>query len=182
MLYPWWNNSNVEATYRKFQRHFGRGLLRGRESLLRGLPSSLRVLYFNSTMASAPRAASAKKTRALKKTVSKKKPTTKATKPKSAVKKRTVTPKGRVLVCADGQECFWTTDGQILKDLTELRDALTKMSEEVFSFHVTRERNDFADWVEQVLKDASCAAALRKSRKPKTARTVVVRHLKLYRL
>lgn len=102
------------------------------------------------------------------------------TTPRGTSKKTAAT--GRALVCADTGECFWTTDGQVLKDLAELRDALKAMHDEVFRYHVTKEKNDFADWVEEVLADAECAAALRKARKPQTARTVVVRHLRSYNL
>lgn len=121
------------------------------------------------------------KTSSAKKKASKKKATQKTTSRKT-VKKSAAQKNApeRVLVCADGQSCFWTSDGRILKDLTELRDALSHMAEEVYAHHVTKEKNDFADWVEQVLEDDACATALRKSRKPNTARTVVVRHLKLY--
>jgi len=57
---------------------------------------------------------------------------------------------------------------------------LAKMEKEVYAHHVTKEKNDFADWVEQVLEDAECAAAMRGRRTPSGARTVVVRHLRLY--
>lgn len=106
-----------------------------------------------------------------------KKKTKKTTTKKATAKKNT---KQKVLVCADDDQCFWTTDGQILKDMQELATALDSMAEEVFSHHVTSDRNDFADWVEHVLEDAACATALRKSRKPSSARTVIIRHLKTY--
>lgn len=86
----------------------------------------------------------------------------------------------KLLVCASDSECFWTTDGQVLKNLDELQLAFGTMDDEVFMHHVTKEKNDFADWVEQVLGDSDCAAALRRSRKPSSARTVVVKHLRLY--
>lgn len=123
----------------------------------------------------------AKKKTAAKKVVKKtankavKKTTKKAT--KTSVAKPAA---GKVLVCAKDSECFWTTDGEILQDLTQLRDALGVMSDDVFTHHVTKEKNDFADWVEHVLYDGECAAALRKSRKPNTARTTVVKHLRYY--
>lgn len=100
----------------------------------------------------------------------------------STVSKASKTKKGsgKVLVCANDQECFWTTDGRVIADLKELEQALNDMADEVFAYHVNKERNDFADWVESVLRDAACAADLRGARKPRSARTVVVRHLKLY--
>lgn len=87
-----------------------------------------------------------------------------------------------VLICVDGEHCFWTNDGQILSSIADLRDALHRMNEEVFAHHVTREKNDFADWVEQVLHDAELSQALRRTKKPHTARAVVVRRLKAFDL
>lgn len=121
--------------------------------------------------------------KAVKKTAKKvaKKATKKTT--KKAVKKTTkksANKNAKVLVCANGKECFWTNDGQVLSDLRELSEALDSMAQEVFNYHVTKEKNDFADWVESVLSDAECASALRRSKKPSSARTIVVRHLKTY--
>lgn len=84
------------------------------------------------------------------------------------------------LVCAPGEQCFWTTDGRVLSNLVELRDALESMTDDVFAYHVSKERNDFADWIEQVLEDAELAAAFRKSKKLNTAHDVVVTRLRIY--
>ena len=100
-----------------------------------------------------------------------------ATRSKSQAKKT-----GKTLVQAGGEEAFWMNNGSILRNLLELKDALEAMGDEVFSHHVTKDKNDFADWVESVLNDPECAAALRKTKKPNAARTVVVRHLKIYSL
>lgn len=123
------------------------------------------------------------RTAAKKRTPTTKKVTKKVTKKtaKKAPTKRTKkTTAERVMICAPSEHCFWTSDGQVLKDLVELRDALKAMELDVYGHHVTTDRNDFADWVEHVLQDAACAASLRKARKPQTARSAVVRHIKLY--
>lgn len=86
----------------------------------------------------------------------------------------------RVLARAEGPQCFWVNDGQILADLVEFRNALEAMSSETFSYHVKDTRNDFADWIEYVLGDTELAGLLRGVKKPKQARTVVVRRLKIY--
>ena len=86
----------------------------------------------------------------------------------------------KLLVCADEYHCFWTADGYIIADLQQLALALSQMSEKTFLHHVTKEKNDFANWVETVLLDEECAAALRRSKKPNTAHKVVIRHLKFY--
>ena len=108
------------------------------------------------------------------------KKTAKKTVKKAATKKSG--KQAKLLVCAPDDKCFWTTDGQIIKNLEELKLAFGTMGDEVFLHHVTKEKNDFADWVEQVLEDKKCAQALRKSKKPATAKTVVIRHLRTYNL
>jgi hypothetical protein len=112
--------------------------------------------------------------------VAKKVPAKKATTKKVTTKKTNAKSTKKVLVCADEGECFWTTDGQILRDLNELQQALAAMEESVFKHHVRPDGNDFANWVEHVLDDAVCAADLRKATKSSQARTVVVRHLRSY--
>jgi len=119
---------------------------------------------------------------AVKKAPVKKAPTKKAPAKKATAKKATTKKRVRALVCAPGEHCFWTTDGQVLQDLNQLQLAFGSMGEEVFLHHVTKEKNDFADWVEHILEDAACAAELRRSKKPASARTVVVRCLRSYEL
>ncbi len=81
---------------------------------------------------------------------------------------------------AEGPQCFWVTDGQVLADVRELHRSLQEMQNEVFQHHVTDEKNDFADWVEFVLEDQELAESLRKSKQPETACTVISRRLKIY--
>jgi len=88
----------------------------------------------------------------------------------------------RDLVYAGDPQSFWTTDGAILNSLVALRDALAVMDNEVFAHHVAKDKNDFAEWVATVLDDSACARALRKVKTPASAHTVVVRHLKFYRI
>lgn len=85
---------------------------------------------------------------------------------------------GAPLVIAYGEQQFWTTDGRILKDLLELRDALSAMEKHVFDHHVTGEKNDFADWVEFVLQDTSGASMLRSKKTPSAAATSLKAHIK----
>lgn len=126
----------------------------------------------------------AKKTtkKATKKKVAKKatKKVTKKTTKKVAKKTANKATK-KSLVFASDSESFWAKDGQILNSLVALRDALERMDKEIYTYHVNND-NDFARWVEAVLQDADCASALRKAKTPNSAKTVVVKHLKLYSL
>lgn len=113
-----------------------------------------------------------------------KRPTKKVVKkaaPKATKKSTAKTAaKKRPIVEAPNEQSFWTTDGQVLNSIVALNQALDEMQDAVYRYHVDKDRHDFADWVELVLDDPECAAALRRAKTPKTARTVVVRHLKFY--
>jgi hypothetical protein len=121
------------------------------------------------------------------------KKTTKKVAPKKATKKvvskKSVkkTPKKvaskklkKELVLSDNNKSFWVSNGQILNSLTALRDALQGMDKDIYRYHSTGWQNDFATWVEVVLNDSNCAADLHKAKTPRSARTVVIRHLKFY--
>lgn len=86
----------------------------------------------------------------------------------------------KALVCATNGECFWTNDGRILENLADLHLAFGSMDDEIFLHHVTKEKNDFADWVEYVLQDMQCASDLRKAKQRVQAEKILMKHLKLY--
>ncbi len=51
------------------------------------------------------------------------------------------------------EQCFRLVNGRVLKNLHELSNALVSMDQGTFSHHVTREKNDFANWILGVFKD-----------------------------
>lgn len=106
-----------------------------------------------------------------------KKTTKKATK-KTSRKKSTK----KELVYSPDHMSFWVSDGQILNSLLALRDALDAMHADVYKYHTGGLSNDFAKWVEMVLRDQACAKDLRKAKTKRSAKTVVVKHLKHYTL
>jgi len=121
------------------------------------------------------------KTKVVKTTKS---PVTKKSAAKKNVSKKMATNKVglKSLVHASDHESFWMTDGQVLNSLAALHEALKTMDKIVYKYHVSNDRNDFADWVEAVLFDSNCAAELRSCKTPASAKTIVARHLKLYLL
>jgi hypothetical protein len=84
------------------------------------------------------------------------------------------------LVYAPDHESFWVTDGQVLNSLLALRDAFDEMDKEAYLYHASGESNDFSNWVGVVLCDEACAKDLQKAKTPRSAKTIVVRHLKMY--
>lgn len=81
------------------------------------------------------------------------------------------------LAKADPERCFWVCDGQILSDLKELSAALRKMEKSVFKYHVNNEKNDFSQWVEEVLGDKKLAREIRKSKTLKGMATKIEKRI-----
>jgi hypothetical protein len=55
------------------------------------------------------------------------------------------------------ENVFWCYDGRIFKDMKELAEGLVKMPDEVFAYHANSEKNDFSNWVRDVIKDEKLA-------------------------
>ena len=62
---------------------------------------------------------------------------------------------------------FWLANGTVVRNIYELSDALKAMDDELFIKHVTEDKNDFAKWAGEVLKNEHLAQKLSnaKSRK-----------------
>ncbi len=56
---------------------------------------------------------------------------------------------------------FYFKNGKIAKNLSELEDILGNISIEDFEFHVNSNKNDFANWIQDCLKNKELADALR---------------------
>ncbi len=63
-----------------------------------------------------------------------------------------------------GDNVFWLCDGRVLKNSVELADALETMNGDVYSYHVNNEKNDFFNWVRDVIADKKLAILLQKAK------------------
>jgi len=86
------------------------------------------------------------------------------------------------LVMVDGDQCFWVNNGPALRNVKDLSDALKSMSEDSYSYHVNAEKNDFANWVLNALKDETLASKLSKAKTLKSATKAVDDRLKKYNI
>ncbi len=68
-------------------------------------------------------------------------------------------PEHFVFRCCDGSD-FW--------NLRDLSRGVSNMKGDVFSFHVKGQKNDFANWVADVIGDHALARALWETRNPST--------------
>lgn len=55
---------------------------------------------------------------------------------------------------------FRCNDGKVLKNLKELSDALSLMTDETYGYHWNTENKDFSNWVRDIIGDMKLARAL----------------------
>jgi hypothetical protein len=62
------------------------------------------------------------------------------------------------------EEYFHMYNGVVLKNLHDLIDALEIIDDDTFSHHVNHEKNDFSEWIKQVIKDKNLGENIKKAR------------------
>lgn len=62
---------------------------------------------------------------------------------------------------ASRNEYFKLADGREIRSLGELRDLLKNMDDKLFSYHVSKDKNNFADWCEHVFKEVELSSKIR---------------------
>lgn len=87
-----------------------------------------------------------------------------------------------ILDDVDGDKRFFVCDGSIIKNLKELGVVLKNMSDETFGYHVNEEKNDFSNWVKDVIGDEELAYLIKNNRKIISAILIGKRVEKLRRL
>ncbi len=58
---------------------------------------------------------------------------------------------------------FKCCNGHVLHNMRELGEELKTMSDEDYTFHANVEKNDFAKWVKDIIRDTTLAKNLQKS-------------------
>jgi hypothetical protein len=72
---------------------------------------------------------------------------------------------------------FYCIDGATIKSIKELAQAIDRMSDDTFYYHVTNFKNDFATWVSDVLKDTELAQKLGEKRTREQNLVVVLKYI-----
>ena len=67
------------------------------------------------------------------------------------------------LVKVPAEYVFWCNDGSIFADINELAEGLVAMSDETFAYHSNQEKQDFSNWVRDVVGDEQLANDLAKA-------------------
>ncbi|TAL57528.1 MAG: hypothetical protein EPN86_01885 [Nanoarchaeota archaeon] len=72
---------------------------------------------------------------------------------------------------------LWLSNGMVVKSLDDLSEAVSAMSEATFHYHVNVERNDFANWIQDVIGDKDLAMKLSKVHKRTDFYSLLKSHL-----
>jgi ElaB/YqjD/DUF883 family membrane-anchored ribosome-binding protein len=68
---------------------------------------------------------------------------------------------------------FITKKGDTIKNITELAQKIKQMDEETYIHHANEQRNDFSNWIKDVLKDEELANEIKRSKnKQETANRI----------
>jgi malonyl CoA-acyl carrier protein transacylase len=81
--------------------------------------------------------------------------------------------KAEFLEDVDPEHYFYVDDGAWITNLGELRDKLGSMDDATFKHHVTNEKNDFHNWVKDVVGDSELADQLAKANSQQEAAALV---------
>ncbi len=73
--------------------------------------------------------------------------------------------------------CFVLCDGTPLYSLIDLVDAFDTMNDDVFNYHVNAEKNDFANWIKDIIGEVSLAEKLLKEKRKEHHQLVILKHL-----
>ena len=55
---------------------------------------------------------------------------------------------------------FWLHMHLVARNLEEFADGIGRISDDVFAYHVSGQKNDFAKWVQEVIGDSALARSL----------------------
>ena len=75
---------------------------------------------------------------------------------------RYLTPKWQARVIPR-TKAFKFNNGVTVSNLWELKQALRIVREDIIAEHVNKDKNDIADWIENILKDKDLAKNMRKN-------------------
>ncbi len=74
----------------------------------------------------------------------------------------------KALMDVNPEHYFWVCDGNVLRNIRDLQGYFPKMKKPVFDHHVNCERNDFANWISDIILDTKLAKDISKVKEKKT--------------
>ena len=84
----------------------------------------------------------------------------------------------RILSNTAPERAFWVNNGPIVKSVIELATAAKKLTPAQFMHHANKAKNDFARWVEEVIRDSELARQIKKVKTKEGLASAVTSRLK----
>ena len=76
------------------------------------------------------------------------------------------------------QYVFYVHDGRILRNIHDLKSALENMPDETYAYHANEQKNDFSNWIKNIIGDEKLARDLRRAtNRTQAAKSVATREL-----
>ena len=69
----------------------------------------------------------------------------------------------KLLADVPEERSFWCSDGRVFRNIRDLSDGLTNMSDETFNYHSNDEKHDFSNWLFDIVEDEKLAKDLSNS-------------------
>ncbi|PIN72303.1 hypothetical protein COV22_03575 [Candidatus Woesearchaeota archaeon CG10_big_fil_rev_8_21_14_0_10_47_5] len=73
----------------------------------------------------------------------------------------------------EADQSFFMCNGSVISNLRQLLDIFQTIEDNVFRHHVNDERNDFSNWIRDIVRDAKLANDLQKAKKKAQAIAVL---------
>lgn len=68
---------------------------------------------------------------------------------------------------------FYVSDGSIVRNLKDLIDALDTMAEDTFYHHVNDSRNDFSNWIRDIINEPSLSMMIQGKDRSSTKKEII---------
>jgi len=78
---------------------------------------------------------------------------------------------------APQEHYFVLCNGRTVKNIKELADVMEELEDQVFNYHVTPEKNDFATWIKDIFKEIELAEKLAGAKDKKHIQLVLYKHI-----
>jgi|SRR3989344_8332513 len=83
----------------------------------------------------------------------------------------------KILSDVNQNSCFWIHNGSIVRNLYELIHNLESINDETFNYHVDKTKNDFANWIRDIIQDDKLSKDLNKAASRKAALKLVSKRI-----
>ncbi|RLI92081.1 MAG: hypothetical protein DRO65_00515 [Candidatus Altiarchaeales archaeon] len=93
-------------------------------------------------------------------------------------KKKSIRDAAKILSDVPEDKVFYVRNGHILRNLRDLVKELETMDFQTFHHHVNPEKNDFANWINDVIGDKTLANEIRKLKTRRSIARHVTRRIK----